>query len=55
VTLRVARAAKVIGMPVTKRSAWMRCAPGPARQRRSAGVLTVTPPPYRFDMRSKKT
>ena len=50
VTLRVARAAKVIGMPVTQ----TQCAG--ALQRlglaitQADGVITVTPPSYRFDL-----
>ncbi|MBP6404443.1 MAG: phenylalanine--tRNA ligase subunit beta [Proteobacteria bacterium] len=50
VTLRVARAAKVIGMPLDE----AQCVD--ALQRlglpvsAAAGVLTVTPPPYRFDI-----
>jgi phenylalanyl-tRNA synthetase beta chain len=50
VQLRVARAAKVIGMPVTE----AQCVEAFARLRlpaRSAdGIVTVTPPPYRFDL-----
>lgn len=50
VTLRVARAAKVIGMPLTVPA----CAE-PLRRlgldvAESDGALTVTPPPYRFDL-----
>ncbi|TSE19042.1 Phenylalanine--tRNA ligase beta subunit [Tepidimonas alkaliphilus] len=50
VTLRVARAAKVIGMPLTQ----AQCAE-PLRRlglqvAEGDGVLTVTPPPYRFDL-----
>lgn len=50
VQLRVARAAKVIGMPVTE----AQCLDAFARlrlpARAGAGVITVTPPPYRFDL-----
>ncbi|MCV0440429.1 MAG: phenylalanine--tRNA ligase subunit beta [Hydrogenophaga sp.] len=51
VTLRVARAAKVIGMPLTLDQ----CA-GALRRlglpvEEGSGVLTVVPPPYRFDLR----
>jgi phenylalanyl-tRNA synthetase beta chain len=50
VQLRVARAAKVIGMPVTEAQcldAFKRLAlPAQAKD----GVITVTPPPYRFDI-----
>ena len=50
VQLRVARAAKVIGMPVTE----AQCLDAFARLRLPAqagnGVITVTPPPYRFDL-----
>ena len=50
VTLRVARAAKVIGMPLTQAE----CA-APLRRlglvvEEGAGTLSVTPPPYRFDL-----
>jgi phenylalanyl-tRNA synthetase beta chain len=50
VTLRVARAAKVIGMPLTQEQ----CA-GALRRlgldiAEGQGTLTVTPPPYRFDL-----
>jgi phenylalanyl-tRNA synthetase beta chain len=50
VAMRVARAAKVIGMPVTQQQcmdAFQRLGL-PARA--EDGVITVTPPPYRFDM-----
>ncbi len=50
VSLRVARAAKVIGMPVTE----AQCADALSRLGLVAtaanGVLTVTPPAYRFDL-----
>jgi phenylalanyl-tRNA synthetase beta chain len=57
VTLRVARAAKVIGMPLTQ----AQCADALQRlglpvRTPGDGVLTVVPPPYRFDIcRSRKT
>ncbi len=50
VTLRVARASKVIGMPLTQQQ----CADALARLglavTEGQGTLTVTPPPYRFDI-----
>ena len=50
VTLRVARAAKVIGMPLTQ----AQCVDALIRLGLPAvpgeGVVTVTPPPYRFDL-----
>src|SRR5438105_2182743 len=50
VSLRVARAAKVIGMPVTQAQcldAFKRLGlPAQAAE----GIITVTPPPYRFDL-----
>jgi phenylalanyl-tRNA synthetase beta chain len=50
VQLRVARAAKVIGMPITQQQ----CLDAFGRLRLPAeaenGVITVTPPPYRFDL-----
>jgi phenylalanyl-tRNA synthetase beta chain len=50
VQLRVARAAKVIGMPVSE----AQCLDALRRLRLPAkadqGVITVTPPPYRFDL-----
>ena len=50
VTLRVARAAKVIGMPLTQ----TQCADALARLglplTQSEGLITVTPPSYRFDL-----
>jgi phenylalanyl-tRNA synthetase beta chain len=50
VQLRVARAAKVIGMPLTEQQ----CVDALARlrlpTRSDNGVLTVTPPAYRFDL-----
>jgi len=50
VAMRVARAAKVIGMPVTQEQCLdaFRRLGLPARA--SDGVVTVTPPPYRFDI-----
>ena len=50
VTLRVARASKVIGMPVTE----AQCLDAFKRlglpSETKAGTITVTPPPYRFDL-----
>ena len=50
VTLRVARAARVIGMPLTQ----AQCADALRRLgfalREGEGTLTVTPPPHRFDL-----
>lgn len=50
VTLRVARAAKVIGMPLTQ----MQCVDALRRLGLNAlpgdGTVTVVPPPYRFDL-----
>jgi len=50
VTLRVARAARVIGMPLTQ----AQCADALQRLgfalREGEGVITVTPPPHRFDL-----
>ncbi len=50
VSLRIARAAKVIGMPVTQ----AQCADALARLglpvTQAEGVVTVNPPPYRFDL-----
>jgi len=50
VTLRVARASKVIGMPLTQ----AQCADALGRLgfalREGEGTLTVTPPPHRFDL-----
>lgn len=50
VQMRVARAAKVIGMPVTE----AQCVDAFARLRlpaqSDAGIITVTPPAYRFDL-----
>ena len=50
VTLRVARASKVIGMPLTQ----MQCAQALSRLQlpltQGEGTITVTPPPYRFDL-----
>jgi phenylalanyl-tRNA synthetase beta chain len=49
-TLRVARAAKVVGMPLTE----AQCAQALARLgfpvAAADGVITVVPPPYRFDL-----
>ncbi|MDR2127541.1 MAG: phenylalanine--tRNA ligase subunit beta [Burkholderiaceae bacterium] len=52
ITLRVARAAKVIGMPVSQQQ----CAQvfqrlGFAQQEKGDAAITVTPPSYRFDLR----
>jgi phenylalanyl-tRNA synthetase beta chain len=51
VSLRVARAAKVIGMPIGTEQCLdaFRRLGLPARQE-GEGVVTVTPPPYRFDL-----
>jgi phenylalanyl-tRNA synthetase beta chain len=50
VTLRVARAAKIIGMPVTQ----AQCADALGRLglplTQNDGIITVTPPSYRFDL-----
>ncbi len=50
VTLRVARASKIIGMPLTQ----ARCADALARLQlpltQTEGSITVTPPSYRFDL-----
>ena len=55
VSLRVARAAKVIGMPLTE----AQCADALSRLGLPAtaanGVLTVTPPPIASTSRSRKT
>jgi phenylalanyl-tRNA synthetase beta chain len=50
VRLRVARAAKVIGMPITEAQCLdaFRRLGLPAKA--DGGVITVTPPPYRFDL-----
>jgi len=58
VTLRVARAAKVIGMPLTlaqcadalSRLGLPLVQTAPLGQAGGAGSITVTPPPYRFDL-----
>ncbi len=53
VQLRVARAAKVIGMPIEQAqcvSALTRLGLPVEAVEGAAGVLTVTPPPYRFDI-----
>ena len=53
-TLRVARAAKVIGMPLTAGAVRRRaCAASACRSSEGDGTLTVTPPPYRFDLRDR--
>ena len=50
VTLRVARAARVIGMPVTQAQCAdaLRCLGFELRE--GDGAITVTPPPHRFDL-----
>jgi phenylalanyl-tRNA synthetase beta chain len=50
VQLRVARAAKVIGMPVTEMQCLDAFASLKLPAQASKGVITVTPPPYRFDI-----
>jgi len=50
VTLRVARAAKVIGMPLTQQQCNDALARLGLEVAAAAGTLTVTPPPYRFDL-----
>ncbi len=50
VTLRVARAAKVIGMPVSEQQCLDAFARLQLPARAEGGVITVTPPPYRFDL-----
>jgi phenylalanyl-tRNA synthetase beta chain len=50
VSLRVARAAKVIGMPVTEQQCRESLARLGLEVTGGNGVLTVTPPPYRFDI-----
>lgn len=50
VTLRVARAARVIGMPVSEQQCMDAFARLGLPATASAGVITVTPPPYRFDI-----
>jgi phenylalanyl-tRNA synthetase beta chain len=48
--LRVARAAKVIGMPVTQEECTQALSRLGLPVTAANGVLTVTPPPYRFDL-----
>ena len=50
VQLRVARAAKVIGMPVSEAQCLDAFARLGLRAQAKDGVITVTPPPYRFDL-----
>ena len=50
VRLRVARAAKVIGMPVGEQQCMDAFARLGLPARADNGVITVTPPPYRFDL-----
>ncbi|MEJ6023504.1 phenylalanine--tRNA ligase subunit beta [Ramlibacter sp. PS4R-6] len=50
VQMRVARAAKVIGMPITEAQCMDAFARLKLPAKSSGGVITVTPPPYRFDM-----
>jgi phenylalanyl-tRNA synthetase beta chain len=50
VRLRVARASKVIGMPVTGQQCLDAFARLGLPARAEGGVITVTPPPYRFDL-----
>jgi phenylalanyl-tRNA synthetase beta chain len=50
VSLRVARAAKVIGMPVTEQQCLDTFARLQLPARADNAVITVTPPPYRFDL-----
>jgi phenylalanyl-tRNA synthetase beta chain len=50
VQLRVARAAKVIGMPVSEAQCLDAFARLKLPARAEGGVITVTPPPYRFDL-----
>ena len=50
VQLRVARAAKVIGMPVTEAQALDAFARLRLPATAQGGTITVTPPPYRFDL-----
>jgi phenylalanyl-tRNA synthetase beta chain len=50
VKLRVARAAKVIGMPVTQEECTQALSRLGLPVTAADGVVTVTPPPYRFDL-----
>ncbi|HEX5091323.1 MAG TPA: phenylalanine--tRNA ligase subunit beta [Burkholderiales bacterium] len=50
VAMRVARAQKVIGMPVTEKEMARAFTRLRLPHRRARGVLTVTPPSYRFDL-----
>ena len=50
VTLRVARAAKVIGMPLTQAQCIDALTPLGLQVLEGEGTLTVTPPSYRFDL-----
>lgn len=50
VRLRVARAAKVIGMPVSEQQALDALTRLRLPAKADNGVITVTPPPYRFDL-----
>jgi phenylalanyl-tRNA synthetase beta chain len=50
VHLRVARAAKVIGMPVTEQQCLDAFARLGIEASAAGGVITVAPPPYRFDL-----
>jgi phenylalanyl-tRNA synthetase beta chain len=50
VSLRVARAAKVIGMPLDEAQCMGALKRLGLQVSAAAGVLTVTPPPYRFDL-----
>lgn len=50
VTLRVARAAKVIGMPVTQAQCVQALRRLGLAVQEGEGRVTVTPPPYRFDL-----
>lgn len=50
VRMRVARAAKVIGMPVSEKQCLDAFARLGLPAKAEGGTLTVTPPPYRFDL-----
>lgn len=50
VSLRVARAAKVIGMPLTEQQCLHAFARLGLAASAAGGVITVSPPPYRFDL-----